>query len=184
MSSESGWRLSALLLMTWEIKGLSLRIAIKCYKSGKKIYVDESDSAENSCCFIHCSSGSWPSPPFAAPLGPEHKIQTCKSLVNICLCAAYMQGSFSVLEWWHIFSAWFGSRLQILVASTLPQLFACFRLTFTQYSIELGLSQSPHFTSSENQRSIVCTHSSGINQQIVSSFYVYKFYFKPRVKNL
>ncbi len=52
MSSESGWRLSALLLMTWEIKGLSLRIAIRCFKS-RKIYVDESGSTENSCCFIH-----------------------------------------------------------------------------------------------------------------------------------
>ncbi len=32
---------------------------------------------------------------FAALLGQEHYIKTCKSLVNICLCAAYAQGSFS-----------------------------------------------------------------------------------------
>jgi hypothetical protein len=58
------------------------------------------------------------------------------------------------------------------------------QMTFTQFSIELRLGQSPHFTSSESQRSIVCPHSSGINQQIVSSFKVQNFTFSQRVKNL
>jgi hypothetical protein len=47
--------------------------------------------------------------PFAALLGLERKFQTCKSLVNICLCAAYVQGSFSSLSDSRIFSADIGS---------------------------------------------------------------------------
>jgi hypothetical protein len=61
----------------------------------------------------------------------------------------------------------------------------CFSLTLTQFPIELRLSQSPHsLSSNENQRSVACPHGSAINQQIVSSFFMFDiiFYFKPRVK--
>ncbi len=42
-------------------------------------------------------------PLFAAQLGPEHKIEKCKSLVNIEPCEAYALGSFSAPR----VTAWF-----------------------------------------------------------------------------
>ncbi len=43
-------------------------------------------------------------PPFASLLGPQHKIQTCESLVNICLCAVCIRARiFFRLEWRRFF---------------------------------------------------------------------------------